>query len=114
MNAFFTALNAVTPAIEAMAGEPFSVIRNGIPGEYRAISIDEIEADSPHAMPGGRFHGITVRVFTWDSVMFAAKITSDTVLLVRGQRVRVTNNPVASDDGDNTVTFECGPVGIRM
>jgi hypothetical protein len=113
-NPFFTALNSATLAVAAMCAESFSVVRNGTPGTYAAVSIDEIDATSASAMSGGKFAEVSVRLYVTYDVLAAAKIGPETVLEVRGVRVRVKNDPIKSNDGDNTATLECGPVGIHL
>ena len=106
MNPFQIASCSALDAAEAMCSEPFTVIRNGIPGTYNAVSIDELTVTSLR-IPGGEASGATDAMYVRQTVMDAAGLAVGTVLTMRGRKVRVL---AMNDDGDGVQHVECGPV----
>ena len=106
MSTFFDDFNAALPDMQAAFGEPF--IFAGQTGQ--AVSVDVLEK-TLSVMTGGRFENATVTLTVMAADVTRLGINEGSIIVVRGQRVRVYSMP---SDGDDTITLNCGPAGVNL
>lgn len=110
MSLFTQGMDPANDTFGATAGETFTVVRGGIPGDYAAKNIDELTATQA-VQPGGIRADNNVTMFVDRAVLTASEVKDNAVLIVRGNRVRVTN---IGDEGDNTLIITCTSVGVKF
>lgn len=108
---FIKAWNPGNAAFQKAAGEDFMVAKGAKTGRYTAISIDEMKTGAL-SKPGGVIGDNTVVLYVSNEIMDRSGIVKDTtILVVRGERVRV--NEIAVDDDDSSSLF-CGTTGLSV
>jgi hypothetical protein len=107
---FLTAFNFGNAAFGASCSETFVVAKNGNPGEYAAINIEDMEGSSLVA-PGGLNGDNNIILFVTRTVVATARIEEGTILVVRSKRVRVKS---ITDEGDDTLVINCGTAGVKL
>jgi len=110
MSTFTDGMDDANIAFGVDAGEEFTVVRGGNPGTYTAISIDSLTAGSIVA-PGG-FKGETKTIiFLRDTVLAASGLDTGSVVIVRGERGRISD---IAKDGDNTLVLSVESAGAKL
>lgn len=110
MSIFTDNFDRANEVFATVTGEQFELVRNGNVGVYDAVSIDDIQAGT-FISPGGFRSENNVLVHVSRTVLLASAAQNGSVLIVRGERVRIGN---IVDDGDNTVHFQCGASGVKI
>lgn len=107
-------MNAGNTALGLLCGETFTVVGSasggkGTPGDYQAVSIDDLGANTA-VIPGGLRGENDVNVWIDSGVLTTSLLAEGDKLIVRGKRVRILR---ISDDGDNTFLLACGTPGMK-
>jgi hypothetical protein len=104
-NPFFDAFDASLCEAERVMGEEWSFNGN----EYKAIEVDPVTTEM-QAMPGGKFRNLSVVVHVRLEVFTSSGVADGSILLVRGDKVRVNR---IEKDGDAARVLFCGPAQIN-
>lgn len=102
---FFSDFNKSLDDAQAQFGESFYVGAT----KGNAVSIDTLERTT-RVIVGGQYSDVTVTVNVRTTELLRLGIKEGVVLTVRGERVRVFSMP---QDGDDTITLNCGSAGIK-
>lgn len=103
-------MNDANIAFGVDAGEEFTVVRGGNPGIYTAISIDSITANTVVA-PGGFKGDVKSIIFIRDTVLAASGLEQGSVVIIRGERGRISD---IAQDGDNTLVLSVESAGAKL
>ena len=110
MSTFTDGMNDGNLAFGVDAGEDFQVVRGGNPGTYTAISIDSITANTVVA-PGGFKGDVKSIIFIRDTVLAASGLEQGSVVIIRGERGRISD---IAQDGDNTLVLSVESAGAKL
>lgn len=110
MSAFTDGMDSANVAFGVVCGETFTLVRGGIPGNYLAVSIDDMVTAQAVA-PGGFRGDNKANVFISRAVFAVSGIVDGSVLIVRGKRLRVSD---ITDEADNTMMLSCASAGVKL
>jgi hypothetical protein len=103
-NAFFRAFNPSLNAAQKVMGEKFEIDAS----EWDAIAVDELDADT-RAEWGGKLADVSTTILVSSAIAQQSGAAIGKVVTVRGTRLRISDT---KNEGDDSVTLFCGPVGL--
>lgn len=110
MSEFDDGMNEGNAAMQTSCGATFELAKNGNPGTYQAVSIDNLKIEATLA-PGGMKNDSEVVMWVKNTVIASSGLVDGSVVVVRGKRLRVTG---IENDGDDTRMVTCGPAGVKV
>lgn len=103
---FFDSFNQSLGTAQKVMGEEWSLDNQ----PFKAIAIEQLSAEE-RATLGGRFKDVNTSVLVSLETFTASGVKQGSVIVVRGESLRVAN---VQNEGDAARTLICGPVGVDM